>query len=185
MIAAILIVVTILSTIIWNRFIQNPNANFYIPESDNKTYHQPESATPSDVISQIENNLGKPVLLFVYTTWCGVCKQQLPIINEMARKFQKTDLKIISVAIDKNIDAAGLIDYLQYYQNIYFPPQYLLYTDGLGDLLKQKNIKYNKIIPLTVLIDREGEIETRFTGNKSEHYLNSKIIKTLAKTHAK
>ncbi|MFT6259320.1 MAG: hypothetical protein ACJA0S_001310 [Rickettsiales bacterium] len=98
----------------------------------------------------------------------------------MARKFQNTELKVISVAIDRNIDANVLNNYLQSYQNIYFKPEYLLYNDGLENLLKSKNIRYNKIIPLTVLIDRNGKITTRFTGAKSENYLNRKIIKILA-----
>ena len=185
MIAAILIVVTISSIIIWNYFIQNPADNFPIPASDNKTYNHPFGIAPSDIIGAIDNGAGKPILLYIYTTWCGVCKQQLPVINEMARKFQKTDLKIIAVAIDKNIDANGLVNYLEYYKDIYFLPQYLLYNDGLADLLKQKGIKYNKIIPLTVLIDRNGAIETRFAGYKGENYLNRKIIKTLAQSDSK
>ena len=180
MIATILIVVACLSTIIWGYFVQNSAVNLPIPESENKTYSEPLAIAPSDIITQIEANAGKPILLYIYTTWCGVCKQQFPVINEVARKFQKTDLKVISVAIDKNIDAKNLINYLEYYKNTYFAPEYLIYNDGLGDLLKQKNIKYNKIIPLTVLIDRDGEIIFRFTGYKGENYITRKILKTLS-----
>lgn len=181
MIATILIVVAILSTIIWGRFVQNSTNNLPIPESENKTYSAPLAIAPSDIITQIDANFGKPILLYIYTTWCGVCKQQFPIINEVARKFQQTDLKVIAVAIDKNIDAKNLINYLENYKNTYFAPEYLVYNDGLEDLLRQKNIRYNKIIPLTVLIDRGGEIEFRFTGYKGENYITRKIMKTLAK----
>jgi thiol-disulfide isomerase/thioredoxin len=179
MIAAILIVVAILSIIIWNNVINQEIDNVKIPESNNKTYGHPEAISPSDIINQIENNKGKPTLLYVYTTWCGICKQQLPVINEISRKFQNTDLKVIAVAIDKNIDGAALQNHLQYYQNIYFQPQYLVYSDGLGDLLAKKNIKYNKIIPLTVLIDRDGSVKARFTGYKGGKSLARKITKTL------
>ena len=179
MIATILILVACLSTIIWRSFVQDSTINLPIPESDNRSYTQPLPIAPSDIINQIEANAGKPILLYLYTTWCSVCKEQMPVINEIARKFQKTDLKVIAVAIDKNIDAKNLSNYLEYYKNIYFPPQYLIYNDGLGDLLKQKNIKYNKIIPLTVLVDRGGEVEFRFTGYKGENYIARKIMKTL------
>ena len=179
MIVAILIVVAILSIIIWNNVVNQELDNIKIPESNNKTYFHPEAISPGDIVNQIEKNKGKPILLYIYTTWCGVCKQQFPIINELSRKFQNTDLKVISVAIDKNIDDAALQNYLQYYHNIYFQPQYLVYSDGLGDLLDKKGIKYNKIIPLTVLIDRDGSIKTRFTGYKGEKSLTRQIIKTL------
>ncbi len=177
MIVAILIAVAILSIIIWNNILNKEIDNIEIPESNNKTYSRPIAISPSDVINQIDNNKGKPILLYIYATWCGICKQQLPIINEISRKFQNTDLKIISVAIDKNIDDADLQNHLQYYQNIYFQPQYLVYSDGLGDFLGKKGVKYNKIIPLTALIDRDGTIRTRFTGYKSEKSLTRKIIK--------
>jgi thiol-disulfide isomerase/thioredoxin len=179
MIVAILILVAISSVIIWNNILNKETDNFKIPESNNTTYHNPIAISPSDVVNQIDNQKGKPVLLYIYTTWCSICKQQLPTINEISRKFQNTDLKVISVAIDKNIDDAALKNYLEYYQNIYFQPQYLVYSDGLGDLLSKKGVKYNKIIPLTVLIDRDGSIKSRFTGYKSAKSLARKIIKTL------
>ncbi len=179
MIVAILIAVAFLSMIIWNNIINQELDNVKIPESSNKTYNYSQAISPSDIVNQIESNKGRPTLLYIYTTWCGVCKQQFPVINEIARKFQNTDLKVISVAIDKNIDAAALQNYLQFYQNIYFQPQYLVYNDGLEDLLDKKGIKYNKIIPLTVLIDRDGIVKTRFTGYKNERSLARKIIKTL------
>jgi thiol-disulfide isomerase/thioredoxin len=179
MIVFILIAAAVFSAITWKYLIYDSAIDFKIPESSNQTYNQPIAILPNDILSQIDDNLGKPILLYVYTTWCGICKQQLPIINEMARKFQNTDLKVISVAIDRNIDGASLMNYLEYYKNIYFKPEYLIYNDGLSDLLKTKNIRYNRIIPLTVLIGRTGEVETRFTGAKSEKYINRKIIKTL------
>jgi len=177
MIVTILIVITILSTIIWNNVINGEVDNINIPESNNRTYNNIEAISPSDVISLIENNNGKPTLLYIYTTWCSICKKQFPVINEIARKFQNTDLKIVSVAIDRNMDGGFFMNYLQFYHNIYFSPKYLLYNDGLEDLLLKHNIKYSKKIPFIALIDRDGNIDFQGTGYKSEKYLNRKIIK--------
>lgn len=179
MIILIAIISAILSVIIWKNFVQDPADNLQIPESDNITFNQPKPIAPSDILTQIDNNAGKPILLYIYTTWCPICKHQLPNINEMARKFQNSDLRVIAVAIDRNIDSTTLMTYLDKFKNVYFEPQYLVYNDGLANFLAQKNIKYNKIIPLTVLIDRKGEVDIRFTGYKREGYLNRKIIKLL------
>ena len=179
MITAILVVVIALSTLIWNNVMSQPVDETKIPDSSNKTYNNSQAISPNDIISQIEKNKNKPILLYLYTTWCGICKQQMPVINEISRKFQNTDLKVISVAIDKNIDDAAFLNYLQFYKNIYFQPQYLMYSDGLEDLLVNKGIKYNKIIPLTVLIDKEGIVKLRFTGYQNEKFITKKIIKTL------
>ena len=177
MIAAILIIVAILSITIWNNILNKELDNIKIPESANKTYNSIEAISPGDIISEIDNGKNSPILLYIYTTWCGVCKKQLPVINEIARKFQNTDLKIIAVAIDKNIDEAAFINYLQLYNKIYFPPKYLPYNDGFADLLLKKNIKYNKKIPFTALLNRDGEVIDQFTGYKSQKFLNHQIIK--------
>jgi thiol-disulfide isomerase/thioredoxin len=179
MIIIILIITIISSSLLWKYFIENPSIQLEIPESENYTYSKPVAITPNDVVNQIESFAGKPILIHIYTTWCGICKKQMPIINEMARKFQNTDLKVIAVAIDHNIDSESLKTYLQYYKNIYFEPQFLVYNDGLTDLLAQKNVKYNRVIPLTVLLNRQSQVEFRFTGYKKEGYINRKIIKSL------
>jgi thiol-disulfide isomerase/thioredoxin len=96
MIVFILIAAAVFSAITWKYLIYDSAIDFKIPESSNQTYNQPIAILPNDILSQIDDNLGKPILLYVYTTWCGICKQQLPIINEMARKFQNIYLKVIS-----------------------------------------------------------------------------------------
>lgn len=176
MIATILVTVAILSIIIWNNIISQELDDIKIPQSNNKTYNTIEAISPSDVINQIDNSKGSPVLLYIYTTWCGICKKQLPIINDIAKRFQNTDLKVIAVAIDKNMDGASFENYLQLYPDIYFQPKYLLYSDGIQDLLLKKNIKYSKKIPFTIILNRDSNVEFQSSGYKSKKFLNRKII---------
>lgn len=183
MISVILVVAIIVGVVAWNYLVENPPIpDLKIPASENKVYTLDtfSTLTPGDIISEIEYNKNKPTLLYFYTTWCSACKAQFPVINEMARKYQNTDLKVIAVAIDRNISNQALFNYLKSYGNIYFKPNYLLYQDGLRDLLKTKEIDFNKVIPFTVLINRNGSIAASFTGAKSQNYLNRRIIKSLA-----
>jgi thiol-disulfide isomerase/thioredoxin len=43
---------------------------------------------------------GKVVLIDFWATWCGPCRQALPHMQEIARKFQGQPLVIISVSLD-------------------------------------------------------------------------------------
>lgn len=180
MIAVIVILTIILSTFIWNIYIQNQWINdFNIPPSKNLTHKNAAAIIPSDINRLIDENSGKPILLYLYTSWCSACKKQTPIINEISREFQETDLQVISVAIDKNLSEKSLIDFLSNYKNIFFKPYFLVYSDSLKELLKNKGISYKNIIPFTVIIDREGNIVKSFNGKKNNIYLKKQIIKTL------
>jgi len=178
MIVVILSVISILALIIWKLFIEDSYlSDIKIPDSSNIAYHKINPLTPSDLITKIDNETGRPIMLYLYTTWCGVCKKTFPIINELAREFQNANITIIAIAIDKNLSDAEFTEYLKIYGDIYFKPYYLAYADGMTDLIRQKDIKYNGVIPFTVLINKNGEVVESFNGSKKLSSLRNKIIK--------
>ena len=180
MIVVISAIVAVLAVIIWNYTVENSYySQVVIPRSSNFTYHKSIPLDPSEVISKLDNERGRPVLLYVYTTWCGVCKKQLPVLNELAREFQNANVTFIAVAIDKNLNEGQIASYLLAYGDIYFKPYYLIYSDGIGDLLRQKGIKYKNTIPFTAIIDKEGEVLQSFGGSKNSGYIRKKLIRAI------
>jgi len=50
--------------------------------------------------------MSKPVLFDFFATWCGPCKMQTPIIEELAKKMgDKVDIRTVDV--DKDMELAG------------------------------------------------------------------------------
>nr|MCU0355034.1 thioredoxin [Cytophagales bacterium] len=47
----------------------------------------------------------QPVLVDFYATWCGPCKAQAPVLEEVARRLEG-QARIIKVDVDKNPAAA-------------------------------------------------------------------------------
>src|SRR5579864_9155774 len=45
---------------------------------------------------------GKVVLLDFWATWCGPCREALPHMQKVAKKFQGQPLVILSVSLDKD-----------------------------------------------------------------------------------
>jgi thiol-disulfide isomerase/thioredoxin len=171
----------------WNYFVENvENKDVIIPQSKNISFNQelPIATTIDQLANEFEKSEGKPILLYIYTTWCNSCAKNFDLINEVSREFQNTDLQVIALAIDKNLSsedlaAKVLTNYLNKNGNLYFKPRYLSFRGGFKEFLLKKNIKYDNRIPFTILITRNGEAVVKFSGIKSKNYLRNKIIKEL------
>lgn len=171
-----------ISLALWHYFVENvERADVQIPPSQNVRFndHAPLAMTTAQIADELEKNDGKPVLLYIYTTWCKICVENFPKINEVAREFQNTDLQVIALAIDRDLDPKALQDHLNQFGDVYFQPRFLAFKDGFRELLQKKNIRYKGMIPFTILISRDGEVITKFIGSKNKNYLRNKIIREL------
>lgn len=177
-----IILAIITGSLIWKFFIENYQINDYeIPISQNITFNDqlPKLIDTAILEKEFENNQNKPILLYLYTTWCQVCNKNFSVINDISQEFQNTELKVITIAIDRNIDSNLLVQYLKKFENIYFMPSFLQNRNGFIEFLDDKKVKYNNRIPFTILIARDGNILCKYSGVKSKNYLRNKIIKEL------
>lgn len=171
-----------LGLFVWHYFVENIAAvDVKIPPSQNITFNEnlPLSMTTAQVANEFEKADGKPVLLYIYTTWCKVCTKNFLTINEISREFQNTELQVLTLAIDRDMDEQSLREYLNHFGNIYFQPRFLSFKEGFLEFLQKKEINYNNHIPFTTLISRNGEVVLKFTGAKSKNFLRNKIIKEI------
>lgn len=182
MLFIIIIIGVIIGLFSWHYFVENVARNdVNIPNSQNITFNNEiaKAIDVNDIRQEFSASLSRPILLYFYTSWCSKCKKTTPIINELAREFQATDLKVIAVAIDKNIDAKFLGQYLNNYGDIYFEPSFLTSKVGFIEFLRERGVRYNKRIPYSILFSANMEVVANFSGSKSKNYLRNKIIKEL------
>lgn len=182
MLFIIILCAILVGLFVWNKYVEEQSyLEISIPESNNIFYNDqtPIASTTAEIASIFENSKEKPILLYIYTTWCGVCKKNFANINEIAREFQNTELKVLTIAIDRDLSGEKFMNYLNSNGNIYFEPRYLAFRDGFKEYLRKNKIKYRGVIPYTVLIGSDGKIKTSFKGIKSKKYLKIQIIKEL------
>ena len=102
---------------------------------------------------------GKVVLLDFWATWCEPCREALPHMREIAKKFQAEPLVVLSVSLDN--DEQKWRDFIV--KNEMTWPQY---RDGgfTGPISRKFGVE---AIPHTFTIDADGVLQDEHIGDAS------------------
>jgi thiol-disulfide isomerase/thioredoxin len=92
---------------------------------------------------------GKVVLLDVWASWCGPCKQELPMLDDMAKRLRGDGIEVLAVSIDQ--ERANVVRFLK------TRPRWALTIahDPKGEIADR--LGPDKM-PTSYIIDREGII---------------------------
>lgn len=107
---------------------------------------------------RLSEHLGEVVLINFWTTWCGPCRQEMPLLDEIYGKYRRAGLVLFSVNLDEegNLDAAREMATTL---RISYPVLF----DARKDVSRAFQAS---TMPLTVLIDREGVVRYVSEGYK-------------------
>jgi len=97
---------------------------------------------------------GKVVFLNLWTTWCPPCREEMPAMQALSKKFSDEDFVILAVSEDDGVPAVKkFVDEMR----LDFP----VLIDSTGAVGRRYGITG---YPETFLIDREGKQVARFIG---------------------
>jgi peroxiredoxin len=114
---------------------------------------------------------GKVVLLDFWATWCGPCKESLPEIQRIAKKFADQPLVVISISSDR--DESAWRTFIQ--KNNMTWPQY---RDANGALSRTYGVD---AIPHYFSIDTDGVLQNVQVGSGAD--VEGDVRKLLNKAH--
>ncbi|MCJ7591443.1 MAG: TlpA family protein disulfide reductase [Woeseiaceae bacterium] len=99
---------------------------------------------------------GDVVMLNFWATWCGPCRQEMPLLDELYKRYERVGFNLLGVNIDDDSRRAmQMIEEL----GVNFPV--------LFDARKEVSKLYEvEAMPVTVLIDREGNVRYVHHGYK-------------------
>lgn len=103
---------------------------------------------------------GKPVLINFWATWCLPCKDEMPLLNRYAQKYQ-TQLTVIG--IDSSEDAALVKPYIDT-MGIQFP----ILLDSNGAVTDRYFVRN---FPITFFVDADGILRAQHLGELTEDLL--------------
>jgi peroxiredoxin len=104
---------------------------------------------------------GQVIILEFWATWCGPCREEIPVLNQLYRKYRDRGLVVIGISLDRKEpqEVKKFLDQLQV--------DYINVMGGEEILEKYSQIaKLGPIraIPATFVIDRKGRICQKFLG---------------------
>jgi peroxiredoxin len=104
---------------------------------------------------------GQVIILEFWATWCGPCREEIPVLNQLYRKYRDRGLVVIGISLDRK-DPQEVKKFLDQ-----IPVDYLNVMGDEEILERYSHIaKFGPIrgIPATFVIDRKGRICQRFLG---------------------
>jgi peroxiredoxin len=108
---------------------------------------------------------GDVVMINFWATWCGPCRQEMPLLDQLYTRYERVGFSLLGVNIDD--DSARAMDMIREL-GVSFPV--------LFDARKEVSQLYNvDAMPVTVLVDREGTVRHVHKGYKpgyEEMYLD-------------
>lgn len=115
---------------------------------------------------------GNVVLINFWASWCGPCREEMPLLNALHNKYAPLGFSVLGVNVEENADAArGFLKG--------FPVDFPVLLDSSNQVSKQYQVI---AMPTTVVIDRDGKIRFLHQGYKSgdeEKY--RQMVKTLVR----
>ena len=108
---------------------------------------------------------GEVVMINFWATWCGPCRQEMPLLDDLYNRYERVGFQLLGVNIDDNSQRA--IDMMREL-GVNFPVLF----DASKDVSKLYEVN---AMPVTVILDREGNVRHVHQGYKpgyEEKYLN-------------
>ena len=109
---------------------------------------------------------GQLVLVNFWATWCGPCRQEMPLLDRVASQWSEKGLRVVGVAID---DAGAVRDFLK--DN---PVRYPILVDASNG--PDPSLMFGdtrSVLPYSVLLGRDGRILEQRMGSFSQSSLNA------------
>ncbi|MBL4826489.1 MAG: TlpA family protein disulfide reductase [Spongiibacteraceae bacterium] len=105
---------------------------------------------------RLNEQRGNVVLINFWASWCGPCRQEMPLLEKIQKKYSKLGFTILGVNVDNDSSKADSI-----LKDI--PVSFPVLYDPEGTVSKLYNVS---AMPTTIIVDRNGNMRYLHLGYK-------------------
>lgn len=152
-------------------------------ESTSLAVQSEDKPAPEFSLKDLEGNTvnlsdykGKVVVVNFWATWCPPCRKEIPDFNELQAQYGEKGLQFIGIALDEE----GVTKVKKWTST-----NPVNYPVVIADDEIKKTYGEMNAIPVTLLIDRQGVIRTKYIGMRQKAIVESMIAPLLAERGVK
>ena len=102
----------------------------------------------------VEQYRGKPLLVTFWATWCEPCRDEYPMLNELAKEYAPQGLKVVGVDLDQDGDLILMRRFLARYKPVF--PNYRKKAGGETAFTQAVLPSWNGSLPATFFYGKDG-----------------------------
>ncbi len=120
---------------------------------------------------------GKVVLFDFWATWCEPCREEMPVLADVARQLRGRGFVLVTISADEPEQEAAAADFLGR-QGI-SPPCYIKRARNDEDFINFIDRKWSGALPALFLYGRDGKRAASFIGETDRQEIEAAIRKLL------
>ncbi|MDY6827926.1 MAG: TlpA disulfide reductase family protein [Pseudomonadota bacterium] len=97
---------------------------------------------------------GQVVMINFWASWCGPCRQEMPLLDALHRKYQKLGFTLLGVNVEKDTAAAR-----RFISDV--PVSFPVLFDQKNTVSRSFDVSG---MPSTVVLDRDGRVRYQHAG---------------------
>jgi thiol-disulfide isomerase/thioredoxin len=106
---------------------------------------------PSRLLSDFR---GKPLIINVWASWCGPCRQEMGSLQRLDRRYGGKQFNVIGISTDDYVDRAEW----------FLKATDTRFSNFIDTKLMLEHMLGAEKLPLTILVDAQGRVLAKFSG---------------------
>ncbi|HUL33284.1 MAG TPA: TlpA disulfide reductase family protein [Candidatus Eisenbacteria bacterium] len=139
----------------------------------------PQLIDAQDYQRILEQYKGKPLLVTFWATWCEPCRDEYPMLNELAKQYAPKGLKVVGVSLDQDGDLILMRRFLARYKPIF--PNYRKKKGNEDAFVQAVMPGWNGSIPASVFYAKDGRQIGHLVGAGDREAYDAAIRMLLSK----
>jgi len=125
----------------------------------------------------IAETRGKVLLIDFWATWCAPCREEMPLLVALERKYAARGLKLVTVSVDDEEDREAALKFLRTHR--VSPPAYLKKVADDDRFITFVDKTWSGAVPALFLFDRQGKLVRSFIGEADLKAVEKAILALL------